>query len=358
MKEIKAILKHWKTMDASASRAVLATVVRVAGSSYRREGARMLIAEDGQWTGGISGGCLEGDALRKAQQTLFQQQARVVTYNTLDDDPFQIGASLGCRGLISVLLEPLENSQVWNPLSLLERAVKANTPSVLFIVLSGPQPEGTKALFIQGEGLIGAELPIEPAELEALAREVLNSGQSQHKDFQGGLVVLAELLLPPLHLMIFGNNYDVLPLLELAAVLDWQVSVTGKVSAFDRRAFDLARISPSMPPIPNPSRTAAVLMAHDFKTDKANLLKLLDTEVPFIGLLGPKNRTERMLGEIESEHRTLSAHERQRIFGPVGLDIGANTPETIALSILAEIQAFFGKRPGGHLRLKEGPIYG
>ena len=358
MKEIKGIIQKWKATDTSVVKAALATVVYVAGSSYRREGARMLITDDGHWTGGISGGCLEGDALRKARQTIFRQEARVVTYNTLDDDPFQIGANLGCKGLIKVLLEPVTGNDKWNPLAMLETVVTANAPAVLLHVVGGPVPPGTKGLYLQNKELKTAGIPVEASALVAFAEEVLGAGRSMRRSFASELEIFAELLLPPVHLMVFGNNYDVLPLLELAAVLDWQSSATGKVSAFHPKVFSLASVGAEMPAIPNPGRTVAVLMAHDFKTDKANLLKMLATEVPFIALLGPKKRKERMLSELEAEGHQLSRKALARIHGPAGLDIGANTPDTIALSILAEIQAFFGKRSGGHLRDREGPIYG
>ena len=357
MKEIKGIIRKWETIDKSRTKAALATVVYVAGSSYRREGARMIITDDGQWTGGISGGCLEGDALRKARQTIFKQQARLVTYNTLDDDPFQIGANLGCKGLIEVLLEPIVIDREWNAVSLLKHAVEANAPAVLFIVLDGDNTLGARALYLEKGGLAGGPLPLPAAEVEALANEVLSGGSSLKRSFPSGLEVFAELLLPPVHLIAFGNHYDVLPLLELATVLDWQLSAVGKLNAFHPKVFTLAKATAQMPHIPNPRRTAAVLMAHDFKTDKANLVKLLDTQIPFIGVLGPKKRKERMLTEIEAEGRSLSEQDLDRIHGPVGLDIGASSPESIALSILAEIQAFFGKRPGGPLRDRTGPIY-
>lgn len=357
MKEIKGIIKKWKATDTSTVKAALATVVHVAGSSYRREGARMFITDDGHWTGGISGGCLEGDALRKAQQTIFRKEAKVVTYNTLDDDPFQIGANLGCKGLIKVLLEPVDLEEN-NPLGLLEIALKANAPAVLIIIVEGKNCVGTKALYLPNKGLNNSYLPFAASDVESLAQEVLHSGKSKSHRFSDEMEVFAELLLPPVQLLVFGNNYDVLPLLELAHVLDWQLNVVGKISAFDRKVFELARVGTDTPTVPNPERTAAVLMAHDFKTDKANLLKMLATDVPFIALLGPKKRKERMLSELEAEGHSLSQKDLNRIHGPAGLDIGANTPETIALSILAEIQAFFGKRSGGHLRDRKGPIYG
>ena len=108
MKEIKSILKAYQNLDHSTTRAALATVVRVEGSSYRRTGARMLVMDDGTWVGGISGGCLEGDALKRARLAIAKTQASLVTYDTTEDDAHQIGVGLGCNGIIDVLLAPIE----------------------------------------------------------------------------------------------------------------------------------------------------------------------------------------------------------------------------------------------------------
>src|SRR5581483_1756763 len=119
MKEIRTIIAAWRSLDLTRTKAALATVVRVEGSSYRRAGARMLVLDNGTYLGGISGGCLEGDALRRAQKGIALQRPSVITYDTTQDDDYQVGVGLGCQGIIDVLFTPLQPDGPGSPLSLL-----------------------------------------------------------------------------------------------------------------------------------------------------------------------------------------------------------------------------------------------
>ena len=134
MKEIKAIVEAYHKIDFTKNKAALATVVRVEGSSYRRTGARMLIVDSGEWIGGISGGCLEGDALKKAKFAMVQNKATVVTYDTTDDDPYQIGVGLGCNGIIDVLLAPLDSQNIINQVLTLQNCVDSRQPNIIITV--------------------------------------------------------------------------------------------------------------------------------------------------------------------------------------------------------------------------------
>src|SRR5688572_1845477 len=121
-KEIADIVKAFRTAEQAGRQTALATVVYVEGSSYRRQGARMLVEEDGRMTGAISGGCLEGDALRKALLAIHQKQNKLVTYNTLDEDDVEFGVQLGCNGIVHILFEPIDPQDENNPIALLERS--------------------------------------------------------------------------------------------------------------------------------------------------------------------------------------------------------------------------------------------
>ena len=134
MKEIKAIIEAYHKIDFTKNKAALATVVRVEGSSYRRTGARMLISDSGEWIGGISGGCLEGDALKKAKFAMAQNKSSMVTYDTTDDDPYQIGVGLGCNGIIDVLLAPIDFQNVNNQVLILSDCLQSRKPSVVITV--------------------------------------------------------------------------------------------------------------------------------------------------------------------------------------------------------------------------------
>src|SRR5688572_20434070 len=155
MKEIKDIVKAFKQAVAKGKKTALATVVSVEGSSYRRPGARMLITEDGELTGAISGGCLEGDALRKALFVMSEQRAMVVTYDTTDEDDAKIGVGLGCNGIIRILIEPVTEEQVNHPIAMLETAIEKRELAVMITVFSFDrsvqQQPGTCLLYVAGK---------------------------------------------------------------------------------------------------------------------------------------------------------------------------------------------------------------
>src|SRR3954466_15321119 len=136
MKEIKDILQSFEEARTSGKRTALATVVHVEGSSYRRPGARMLVTEDGMLTGAISGGCLEGDALRRALSVIEQGQNKLITYDTTDDDDLQFGVQLGCNGIVHILFEPIDAEKANHPLILLQQAAQQESPAVLVTLFS------------------------------------------------------------------------------------------------------------------------------------------------------------------------------------------------------------------------------
>ena len=142
MKEQKAIINAFQKTDLTKRKVALATVVRVRGSSYRSPGARMLITDDGKWVGSISGGCLEGDALRKARQVMTDKKPLTVTYDTSEDSNQNLGIGLGCNGVIDVLIEPVNHSEPGNPINLFETLVSANEPVALATIVSGPAHTG------------------------------------------------------------------------------------------------------------------------------------------------------------------------------------------------------------------------
>ncbi len=185
MKEIKSILKAYQHVDHATTRAALATVVRVEGSSYRRTGARMLVMDNGTWVGGISGGCLEGDALKRARLAIAKTQASLVTYDTTNDDEHQIGVGLGCNGIIDVLLAPIEPGDPNSPLAILESVVsdRRQTNVLLTITKLDGELNGLRAgniiRYENRQSLLdlGAETLIEATE-QALQRVIQESKSS------------------------------------------------------------------------------------------------------------------------------------------------------------------------------------
>ena len=370
MKEIKAIISAYDKLDKKAVRAALATVVRVEGSSYRRTGARMLVTDDGIWVGGISGGCLEGDALKRARMAITKSEASLITYDTTDDDAYQIGVGLGCNGIIDVLFTPLEFQNENNPVEVLKWCVAANRQTHILITVTGIDGEwpGVKAgdviQYQTPENLAAFDDPEVQKRLRDQIKTHVESGRSgpyQIEPARGKkLSVFIEILLPEIHLVLMGHQYDIYPLARLIKEVGWRVTmvsnplkVDSKLSATVDAVFGYDQLNQ----IEIDHCTAIVLMAHDYKTDKLNLPKALQTDAFYVGMLGPRIRSEKIFGELAEQAKAISRQDMERIYAPAGLDIGAVSPEEIALSILAEIKTVFSKREGSFLRLRHVPIH-
>ena len=371
MKEIVAIINTYDTIDKDTTKAALATVVRVEGSSYRRTGARMLVMDDGVWVGGISGGCLEGDALKRAKFAISRSESTLITYDTTDDDEHQIGVGLGCNGIIDVLFTPIEYNNKKNPIEILKTCMESRRKTHILITITGLKnlrfnnlKAGDVIEYIGLESLthIQDEEVIKQI-YEAVESQIL-IGKSAPLKFNieksGKLEIFIEILPPEIHLILMGNQYDVYPLTRLVKEMGWRVTIVANPLKVNSKISSIADII--VPPddfegIFFDDHTAIVLMAHDYKTDKYNLPKALKTNSPFIGVLGPRVRSERIFSELMAEGITISETNFERIHAPVGLDIGAVTPEEIALSLIAEIRASFSNREGNFLRLRQSTIH-
>ncbi|GAB2665192.1 XdhC family protein [Flavihumibacter cheonanensis] len=372
MKEIKAIIQAYEQAEQEGKKSALVTVVHLEGSSYRRPGARMLVTDEGEMTGAISGGCLEGDALRKALSVLNQQQSRLVTYDTSDEEDASIGVQLGCAGVIQVLMEPIDHARANHPVELLKKLVGKRQPYVLVTLFSledkkGAQP-GT-CLLVEADGTVSGDMTV--AALKQVVLEdvttCFDQKQSAFRNYRSAdfaITAFIEYIEPALALMIIGAGNDVIPLVEMANTLGWEPSVIdGRPTHAKRERFASAcQILVSKPEkvleqLVIDEQTVFVLMTHNYNYDLAMLKALVHTSVPYIGLLGPKKKLDRMLGELKAECITLTEEQLSRIYGPVGLEIGAETAEEIALSILAEIRAVKTGTGGKSLRTKEDTIH-
>jgi len=360
MKDFIAVVNAYKQIDFSQRKAALATVVRVRGSSYRSPGARMLITDDGRWTGSISGGCLEGDALRKARQVMNDNQAITVTYDTREESNQNLGISLGCNGVIDVLIEPVTPSDNNNPINVFERFINAKEQLALATVCSSKKI-GAKFVLQKENG--ESELD---EHLYSELRQTFTSKKSQIKNFflEGEEAeVFLELIQPTISVLIFGGGFDARPVSKLAQSLGWHVQVTDEcVAHLAPTFFPDARLSLCQREFVDRDfeitpYTACVLMSHNYEYDRDVLRKLVKTNTPYIGILGPRKRFDKMQEEFLNEGTLLSENDIERIHSPIGLDIGAEAPDEIAVSIIAEIQAKFAKRDGKFLRSNDGPIH-
>ncbi|WP_428667651.1 XdhC family protein [Runella sp.] len=370
MKELKAIINAYNLLNPEKTKAAIATVVRVEGSSYRRTGARMLVTDDGIWVGGISGGCLEGDALKRARLAMAKAQPSLVTYDTTEDDQHQIGVGLGCHGVIDVLLSPLEIGNPNNAVEILKscRAERRQTHILLTIIGLEDEYNGLRAgnmLRYTGQESLNV---FEDAELEAKIEKSIQNftqkGRSRPATFELSdgreLEIFIEILPPEVHLVLMGHQYDVLPLTRLVKEIGWRATVVANPQKIMQKLSAVADeiVTPAdFETILIDEHTAIILMSHDFKTDKYNLPKVLKTKAAYIGMLGPRVRSEKILDELSQEGIEISQTDLERIHAPVGLDIGAISPEEIALSIIAEIRAVFSDRNGAALRLRTTPIH-
>jgi len=244
MKEIKTILAAYDALDKQTTKVALATVVRVEGSSYRRTGARMLVQDNGIWTGGISGGCLEGDALKRAKMAIFKSQATLITYDTTQDDEHQIGVGLGCNGIIDVLFTPLNYANANNPVELLKQCVKESRKTHVLLTITALKGnweavEAGTAILYETEkdtDFLGEETAYW---LNDQIDRQLAVGKSAPIHFitadKREIRVFVELLPPEIHLLIFGFQYDVYPLSCLVKELGWRVTVVAKPEKVNKR---------------------------------------------------------------------------------------------------------------------------
>jgi len=358
MSELDLILNCWR---AGAPGAVLATVVHVKGSAYRRPGARMLILPDGQTIGSISGGCLEGDVCRKAWWLTQNAKPALRVYDSMSDDDAVWEFGLGCNGVVQVLLERIDSPDVDESLHYIELSRSDRTPVVIATVISESPASslkvGSRLMFDDthiGGSLAGTK---HRRALCEHARVALREGTHRTVMLEGHQLFI-EVIQPPVPLVIFGAGPDAIPLVSVAKSLGWCVTVADGRPAYARqdRFAQADRVVLTSADDPTGSividhGTAVILMTHNYVHDR----KLLESIVPllprYLGVLGPRSRTLRLLEHFDPTVDVFEMH------APVGLDIGAETPESIAISIVAEIQATLAGRAGGMLKLRRGPIH-
>lgn len=367
MKEISEILKAYSKAESEGKKNALATVVKVEGSSYRQPGARMLVTEDGELTGAISGGCLEGDALRKALLSIHQKQNKLITYNTNNQDDIELGLQLGCNGIVHILFEYIDNEAVNNPIQLLQQLENERKEAVIVTIFSLKKTAlqiGTTLFYRKDNPILNHN--DEVLDLISDAREVLKTRTSLVKNLQqeNQNEALIEYIKPPISLVIAGAGNDVQPLVKMASILGWKITIgDGRTTHATLKRFPKADVVNAVQPeqlvenIIIDDQTYFVLMTHNYKYDLKVLKLLLQTNCQYIGILGPKTKLNRMLDDLQNEGIDVSDEQLERIYSPIGLDIGAETSEEIALSIISEIKAFSTAKTGTSLKYKSGKIH-
>ena len=376
MNEVRTLVDAFDNANAQAKRCALATVVSVEGSSYRRPGARMLVCEDGTSTGTISAGCLESDVIEHAKRVIRTAVAKIVEYNTTSTSAEMAwGLGLGCNGIVRVLVEPLATDSLY--VEALRRSCDA--PVLVATVYRHVLPElapdslriktGARILIEDNRSarcdkLNGPLAAVLESEVRALSQ--LESGAHILDLGDGPVTVFIEPLMPPVPLVIFGAGHDVLPLVELARNLGWQTEVVDpQARPISVERFAIAdKVTLSRPEeiagkVTITSRTLTVLMSHNYAHDVTMLKFLLTSPAQYIGIMGPRDRTEQMLSELAANEDIFRLQEADasRLYFPAGLDIGSNSSADIAVSIVAEMRAVLEGRRGGMLRERLGSIH-
>ena len=322
---------------------VVATIISTLGSTYRKAGAQMLIAADGAVAGLLSGGCLEGDLAAHAEGVLADGQPKIVEYDTRGSDDLIWGIGLGCEGAMRILLTRLAVDNDYEPFAYLQRSRNEHRAGSFAFVVETNNP-----LYALGSAYHGQAPTLPGAVQELLAESRPSTGSSIVSAAETTFLVIPVEL--PVKLLVLGAGPDAMPLVDIAGMLSWDITVLDHRPAYAvPERFPRARIVTCQPVSALPavlatqSFDAAVVMSHHLPSDTTYLAALAASTIRYVGLLGPAPRRHRLLSDIG----TLSTKLASRLYGPVGLDIGANTPETIALAIVSEVQAMLSGRHGG-----------
>lgn len=348
--------------DSPDSSWALATVVGVSGSTYRLPGARQLLRADGTSVGTVSGGCLDADLVRVVGEVILKQRPRFVSYNLSADDDEIWGFGLGCNGVTEVLVEPAATAA---PL-LRELAEARDSAQQVAAVTVIDGPRIGARLLVRSDGSTTGSLGNDglDRQAEADARTALAHGRHSRLALADTSPIFIEVQVPPSQLLVCGAGHDAIPMVRYGADLGWQVTVVDDRRAYlaeDRfpaaTALTLGRAEDLLDLVAVTGRTDAVVMTHNYVRDVGFLRALLPSAVRYIGMLGPRARTDRMIDELRRDDVAMNDDSLNKVFAPAGLDIGAEGPDQIAWAILAEAQAVGRGRKGGPLRDRKGGIH-
>lgn len=384
-KETAEIVARLREIEAAGGRAALATVVRIVGSAYRRPGAKLLIEEGSATLGSVSGGCLEADVLEVAKDVLATGRPWLRHYDTADENILW-GLGLGCNGQVDVLVQPATAGPLSGLLPRLAELFAGDASFALATVLpAGTEPSDGGAALTPDEGAVtliesgaeravhgreapgggatlGAQARAPMAAIVERARAALAAGMSRVHE-AGGRRIFVEVQQPPPHLVICGAGDDARPLVAYAADVGFRVTLLDHRPALLAAAWFpqasrrvVARPEDGEVVLPPAARSLAVVKTHSLHHDREWVRRLLAAGLPYIGVLGPRARTEAILHEVAAT-AVAPRDAVERVFGPVGLDLGADGPRQVAVSIVAELLAFTAHREPRHLSERREAIH-
>ncbi len=359
-------MKHWQETSHIVDRirrvgrqgrsAALAVVTRVEGSAYRRTGAKLLIEAEGSTLGGISGGCLEEDVRQVGLEVIRTGRSRVLRYDTSDDEARVWGLGLGCDGRVEVLVLPISKEAASGPWARVRHLLQGDSPFAISLIVEEDGRGEVVAVGPSGRAAGGLDEKAADSAVEAAASAALRDRATRLEPF-GSRLVFTEVLLPPPRLLVCGAGDDARPLVSFAAAAGLRVFVADHRAAHlaARRFPEAWELLPLRPEelsqeVLLDRDACAVVKTHSLKQDTEWVRRLAGTDVFYIGILGPRKRTMKILADLGIEGD-------ERIFGPVGLDLGADGPEQVALSIVAELLAVRARREPHHLRLRESAVH-
>ncbi|MGZ8231807.1 MAG: XdhC family protein [Burkholderiales bacterium] len=369
MKELEKIVNEAQAARAAGRTAALATVVGIEGSAYRLPGARMLIVDDRWVAGSISGGCLEDDVVLRAREAVAENEASTATYDTTSDDDVVFGVGLGCKGIITILIEPV--SLAGSGVDFIAFAKRCLDERVTGAAATVIRTEGTTSVRI-GSRLVSragaVQSDIAHATLEAkiiTALPGLEGASLIRLQLEGGAAfVFVERIDPPTPLIVFGAGHDAMPVVRLAKDLGWHVTLVDHRPAYatPERFPDADRIVVGTPAevfarLTLDAGALALVMTHNYLRDLELLGRLLPSPVRYLGVLGPRRRTDQLLADLKEKGVEPDSAQLERLYAPVGLDIGSEGPAEVAMSILSEMQAVMTRHRGGYLRERKRPIH-
>src|SRR5215203_695110 len=350
-KETEEVFSRLAELKAAGRRAVLATVVRIVGSAYRRPGAKFLIEDTGDTLGSVSGGCLEADVREVAKSVLATGKPSLRHYSTGADEDVVWGLGLGCNGLVDVFVQPATEGPLAELADRLRDFLAGDSPFVVATVVDGGGAGGV--LICGPEGSVDGSLG--STELDAAGVEHARGlTAASRSDVRDG--IFFEVLPPPPHLVVCGAGDDARPLVAYAADAGFRVTVVDhrpallEPSWFPQASQRLMARPETPVDLPPAARSLAVVKTHSLAHDREWVRRLLAAGLPYVGVLGPHARTESIL-------RDIGRQGDERVFGPVGLDLGADGPRQVALAIVAELLAFTTGREPRHLYERKEAIH-
>ncbi|GHH99327.1 XdhC family protein [Neobacillus kokaensis] len=353
MESIQQITKLLSGMIKNNDTGVLATVVSVQGSAYKREGAKMIIEADGAYHGMISGGCLESDVASSAEYIYRTGKTMVKKYEL--DEELVWGLGLGCPGTVEILMEPIDSSDLWQRIA----DIYAKQEAMVVCKILTDEESACLPFVVTKEKVIGSFSDEYLQEhVVTIARQKLNrlTAQSESICFETRTskeeIVFFDVYLPPPRLFIFGAGHDAVPLARISTIAGFETTVIDPRPAYNtKERFPTAHLlAEDASQVNVDPQTYIVIMNHHLERDAASLAFAIKSNAPYIGVLGPRTRTQRLLRSLKDEGVVFSPKQLTKLFSPIGLDIGAETPEEISVSILSEITAYRTGHQGGFLK--------